>query len=336
MGIQVCIGCRKIKKIKSMNNDILLRILKRMITVRETEEFISKKVENKEINCPCHLAVGQEATPSVLVEFLKQQDRIYGTHRSHNQYLAATDDVEGLLAETLGKKTGCAKGMGGSQHLICVEKNFGGSVPIVGGTIPIACGAALSMKLQNNNGIAIPFFGDGSTEEGVFHESLNLASIMQLPVCFIAENNLFASHLHILERQPEISLCRFAKAHSIKNIQLDGNDVISLYDNLKQIIDYVRNERCPYFVEVMTYRWKGHVGYREDLDVGVKRKEDLTIWKTEKDPIKRLLCVNEDLKNIYSKLVCEIQQRIENAWDFAKKSDYADKDFLLRCVYCED
>ncbi len=133
-----------------MNNDILLRILKRMITVRETEEFISKKVENKEINCPCHLAVGQEATPSVLVEFLKQQDRIYGTHRSHNQYLAATDDVEGLLAETLGKKTGCAKGMGGSQHLICVEKNFGGSVPIVGGTIPIACGAALSMKLQNN------------------------------------------------------------------------------------------------------------------------------------------------------------------------------------------
>ena len=225
--------------------------------------------------------------------------------------------------------------MGGSQHLIYIEKGFGGSVPIVGGTIPIACGAALAMKMQHSSSIAIPFFGDGSTEEGVFHESLNLASSMQLPVCFIAENNLFASHLHILERQPEISLCRFAKAHSIENIQLDGNDVISLYSNLKQIVNYVRNERRPFFVEVMTYRWKGHVGYREDLDVGVKRKEDLTIWKTEKDPVRRLLCANEELKNVYDELVGRIQERLRKAWVMAEKADYADKDFLLKCVYCK-
>ena len=310
-----------------MNKDILLRILKRMITIRETEEFIAKKIESGEIKCPCHLAVGQEVT---------HQDRVYGTHRSHNQYLAITDDIEGLLAEVLGKKDGCAKGMGGSQHLIYTEKSFGGSVPIVGGTIPIACGAALAMKMRNNSGIAIPFFGDGSTEEGVFHESLNLASTMQLPVCFIAENNLFASHLHILERQPETSLCRFAKAHSIEYIRLDGNDVIILYENLEKIITTIRNRQCPYFIEVMTYRWKGHVGYREDLDVGLKRKEDLSIWKNEKDPVKRLLRSNEDLRLIYPKLIDEVRHRIDKAWLMAKESDYADKDFLLNCVYCED
>jgi len=314
----------------------VIRILKRIITIRESEEFVAKKIESGDIKCPCHLAVGQEATPSVLVEFLTPEDRVYGTHRSHHQYLAMTDDVEGLLAEVLGKKNGCAKGMGGSQHLINVGKGFGGSVPIVGGTIPIACGAALAMKLTNNGGIAIPFFGDGATEEGVFHESLNLASVMKLPVCFIAENNLFASHLHILERQPETSLCRFARAHLIENIQLDGNDVISLYDHLKQIIRYVRYKRLPYFVEVMTYRWKGHVGYREDLDVGVKRKEDLSIWKTEKDPIGRLISKYESLKDTYEGFTKEVHKRIEKAWDFAQKSDYADKNFLLSCVYCED
>jgi len=319
-----------------MYEGAVIRILKRIVTIRETEEFIAQKIKSGDVKCPCHLAVGQEATPSVLAEFLNQEDRVYGTHRSHHQYLATTDDVEGLLAEVLGKKSGCSKGMGGSQHLINIEKGFGGSVPIVGGTIPITCGAALAMKLTNNGGIAIPFFGDGATEEGVFHESLNLASVMKLPVCFIAENNLFASHLHILERQPETSLCRFARAHLIENIQLDGNDVISLYNRLKQIIRYVRYKRLPYFVEVMTYRWKGHVGYREDLDVGVKRKEDLSVWKTEKDPIGRLLSKHESLKDTYENLIREVHKRIKRAWNFAKQSDYADKDFLLKCVYCED
>ena len=316
--------------------NVFIRILKRIITIRETEEFIAKKIEFGDIKCPCHLATGQEATPSVLAEFLNPEDRVYGTHRSHHQYLAITDDVEGLLAEVLGKKSGCARGMGGSQHLINVPRGFGGSVPIVGGTIPIACGAALTMKLKDSKGIAIPFFGDGATEEGVFHESLNLTSVMQLPVCFIAENNLFASHLHILERQPETSLCRFAKAHLIENIQLDGNDVISLYDHLKQIIRYVRDKRLPYFVEVMTYRWKGHVGYREDLDVGVKRKEDLSIWKTKKDPIGGLISKYESLEDTCERFTKEVHERIEKAWDFAKQSDYTDKDFLSSCVYCEE
>ena len=116
-----------------MREDVAVRILKRIVTIRETEEFIAGKIESRDARCPCHLAVGQEATPSVLAEFLNQEDRVYGTHRSHHQYLAITDDVEGLLAEVLGKKNGCAKWMGGSQHLINVRKGFGGSVPIAGG-----------------------------------------------------------------------------------------------------------------------------------------------------------------------------------------------------------
>jgi len=317
-----------------INKDCLERILKRMIVIRETEEWIAKKIEEGKVKCPCHLADGQEAAPSVLAEFLSNEDRIYGTHRSHNQYLAITDDIEGLLAETLGKFTGCSKGMGGSQHLIFEEKGFGGSVPIVGGSIPIACGAALAMKMKNTDNVAVPFFGDGATEEGTFHESLNIAASMQLPICFVCENNLFASHLHICERQPEKSLCRFAKAHCIKHVQVDGNDVASLYPVFKEVIEEIRKTKNPYFVEVMTYRWKGHVGYREDLDVGVKRKEDLMIWKTEKDPIRRLLLLDENLNKVYNQMLLETKERIEKAWLEAEAADYADEKFLLECVYC--
>lgn len=309
-----------------ISNDCLIRILKRMIVIRETEEWIAKKIQDGTIKCPCHLAVGQEAAPAVLAEFLTQEDRVYGTHRSHNQYLAITDDIEGLLAETLGKFTGCSKGMGGSQHLIFEEKGFGGSVPI-------ACGAALAMKMKNSNNIAIPFFGDGATEEGVFHESLNVSASMKLPVCFICENNLFASHLHIYERQPAKSVCRFAQAHCIKHVQVDGNDVMSLYPVLQEVVAEVRKTKNPYLVEVMTYRWKGHVGYREDLDVGVKRKEDLSIWKKERDPIRRLL-LNENLSKIYDQLLFETKERIAKAWLKAESADYADEEFLLKCVYC--
>lgn len=315
-------------------NDVFLRILQRMVVIRETEEWIAKEIENGNVKCPCHLAVGQEATPSVLAEFLTKDDRVYGTHRSHNQYLAITDDVEGLLAEVLGKASGCSRGMGGSQHLINVNRGFGGSVPIVGGTIPIACGAALAMKLKHKKDISVAFFGDGATEEGVFHESMNIASTMHLPICFICENNLFASHLHILERQPDLSVCRYADAHKIRNKQLDGNSVKDLYLALEEVVSEIRKTGKPFFVEVMTYRWKGHVGYREDIDVGVKRKEDLNFWK-ERDPISRLLAENAFCHNNYDSIISSVRQRIKNGWRLAEKANYEAEEALLKYVYCD-
>lgn len=131
-----------------------------------------------------------------------------------------------------------------------------------------------------------------------------------------------------------MSLCRFAQTHTIEHVQVDGSDVLSLYCELQKIIKNTRETQKPYFIEVMTYRWKGHVGYREDLDVGVKRKADLTIWKTQKDPIRRLLKTSDYLMCNYTSLLESIHNRIVKAWDIAKKEDYENKNFLLECVYC--
>ncbi|MDR1665898.1 MAG: thiamine pyrophosphate-dependent dehydrogenase E1 component subunit alpha [Puniceicoccales bacterium] len=323
-------------KVKPLPGSALMRLLRKMLTIREAEEWIARQIRMGIVKCPCHLAVGQEATPAVLSEFLTKTDRVYGMHRSHNHYLAMTDDVEGLLAEVLGKEAGCAKGMGGSQHLIFEEMGFGGSVPIVGATIPIAAGAALAMKMQKSSSIAVAFFGDGATEEGVLHETLNLASQWRLPVIFVCENNLFASHLHILQRQPDAGTMRFAEAHRIEHTQLDGNDAISLCHALESIVNKIRNECIPYFVEVLTYRWKGHVGYREDIDVGLKRSRDLVVWE-KRDPIIRLyrFMVEQTLisRESFCSLRKEICTRILYAWKLALKAPYATEEKLLRWVY---
>lgn len=310
--------------------------LNKMLVIRETEEFLAQKVEARAIHCPCHLAVGQEAPAVAFAEYLTHNDRVFGTHRSHAHYLAMTDDIEGLLAEVLGKVTGCSKGMGGSMHLINERNGFGGSVPIVGATIPIAAGAALAMKMQQTNHIALAYFGDGATEEGGFHETLNLAASMQLPVCFVCENNLFASHLHILERQPREHLTRFAEANTIQHSRLDGNDITELYRQFQGISQYLREERKPYFVEVLTYRWKGHVGYREDNDVGLKRSSDLQAWKL-KDPIKKLVdpMIQQGLltEQHFSEMKSRIHKRLLKAWEQALQAPYPHADHLLEWVY---
>jgi pyruvate dehydrogenase E1 component alpha subunit len=322
--------------ITNIHQKLLERFLNKMLVIRETEEFLAKKIEERSIHCPCHLAVGQEAPAVAFSECLTKDDRVFGTHRSHAHYLAMNDDIEGLLAEVLGKETGCSRGMGGSMHLIDEKNGFGGSVPIVGATIPIAAGAALAMKLQKTQHIAIAYFGDGATEEGGFHETLNLASSMQLPVCFVCENNLFASHLHILERQPKDHIIRFAEAHAIKHARLNGNDVTELYREFQKISQFLREERKPFFIEVLTYRWKGHVGYREDIDVGLKRSCDLKEWK-KRDPIKKLanaMMANGLLTDAhFSEMKIRINERLLKAWDDAIKAPYPHTDHLLGWVY---
>ena len=192
--------------------------LKCMLLIRFAEEKISEKILEGTIKCPCHLGIGQEAIAVGLSAFLRKTDSVFGAHRSHSHFLALNNDVFSLFAETLGRVDGCSKGMGGSMHLIDKKNGFYGSVPIVGATIPIAVGAGFAHKLDKCNNISVSYLGDGATEEGVFHESLNLAKVNQLPVLFVCENNLFASHMHILERQPAYSTLRFANANEIPSL----------------------------------------------------------------------------------------------------------------------
>jgi len=275
--------------IKSSKPDVLIQALKDMVHIRLVEEVIADMVEAKEVMCPAHLAIGQEAVAVGVAAYLRKSDRAFGGHRSHSHYLAMGGDTRKLFAEVLGKYTGCSHGFGGSMHLFAQEVGFYGSVPIVAGTVPIAVGAAMAAKFDGKGDVAVAFFGDGACEEGVFHECLNMAASMQLPVIFVIENNLFSSHLDIHLRQPTDRIARFADAACMANATVDGNDVVAVMRASEKLIGAARADNKPALLEAITYRWRGHVGHREDQDVGLRRApEELAAWKL-RDPVKRLL-----------------------------------------------
>ncbi len=274
--------------------DILLGYLQSMTRIRKAEEAIAGLVESGEAKCPCHLSIGQEAIPVGISAHLRSSDRVFGGHRSHGHYLALGGDLYGLIAEVLGRESGCAGGRGGSMHLQDQAHGFIGSVPIVGETVPIAVGAALAAQLDGGDTVAVAYFGDGAIEEGQVQEAFNLASVMRLPILFVCENNLYSSHLDISMRQPSECVGRFAEAHRIPTCTIDGNDVVGVAKDAGDFIGHIRAGEGPAFIEAVTYRWRGHVGPREDADVGIRRSmEQLAKWK-KRDPILRLANALQD------------------------------------------
>jgi TPP-dependent pyruvate/acetoin dehydrogenase alpha subunit len=322
--------------ISGFSKEFLLYQLESMLIIRKAEEIISENFGTGVIKCPCHLGIGQEAIAVGISNHVRKTDRVFGAHRSHAHFLALNHDAFSLFAETLGKQEGCSHGMGGSMHIIDRANGFWGSVPIVGATVPIATGAALAAKMDGNNDVAVSYFGDGATEEGGVQESFNLAATMKLPVLFVCENNLFASHLHIDLRQPSDATVRYADAHRIVNELIDGNDVIAVYNATQRAMDHMRSGKGPYYIEVVTYRWKGHVGNRDDIDVGVQRKDDLLKWK-ERDPIRRLtdsmievgFLTQSELDNIDAK----IQEKLVSDWERALEAEFPKQEKLLSLVY---
>jgi len=316
--------------------DALLSGLQRMILIRVVEEKVGDMVSQGVVKCPCHLAIGQEAPAVGVASYVKQGDRVFGAHRSHGHYLALGGSPHGLLAEVQGKDTGVSRGMGGSMHLIDIPNGLFGTVPIVGATIPIAVGAGLAAKMDGRGEMAVSFFGDGATEEGAFHESMNLAAVLNAPVLFVCENNFFSSHLHINLRQPDSSVCRYAEAHRIAWARADGNDLAAVRAVTKEAVDSIRAGGGPRFLELVTYRWRGHVGHREDEDVGVKRKDDLTRWKL-RDPISRLAVALDRLGSLNRQQLkgfwTESHAIVEEAWATATHDGYPPAKALLSRVY---
>lgn len=268
--------------------DTALDMLESMALIRRSEELIADMVVAGDVKCPCHFAIGQEATAVGVAVHLRPTDRGFGAHRSHSHFLASGGSVDKLMAEVLGRSTGASHGMGGSMHLYGADTGFAGSVPMVAGTVPLAVGAALAAKLDKSGDVGIAYFGDGACEEGIVHESMNLASIMKLPVIFVVENNFYSSHLDINLRQPSDRVARFAEAHGIPAHVIDGNDVVAVAKSAGELIARARAGEGPGFIEAVTYRWRGHVGPDENIDVGLRRSaEEVAAWK-ERDPIGRL------------------------------------------------
>ncbi len=311
--------------------------LRLMCLIRAAENQLAKMKEGKQIGGPVHLGVGQEAIAVGVSNSLKPEDRIFGAHRSHSHILALNPNLHKLFAEVLGRVTGFSKGMGGSMHLWDSSCGFFGSVPIVSGTVPLAVGAALASKLQENETVAISYLGDGAMEEGVVHECLNLASVYQLPVVFVVENNLFASHLHISQRQPKNLTYRFAEANNINFSVVDGNDVAAVSCAARNAIYQARYNNTPHFIEAITFRWYGHVDWREDIDVGVSRSaEEVKAWRS-RDPIRRLeeamitlgYWSSEDSQQMREALAKDIDE----AWRKAMLDPFPEVSLLKSAVY---
>jgi pyruvate dehydrogenase E1 component alpha subunit len=230
-----------------------------------------------------------------------------------------------------------SRGMGGSMHLWDEPNGFYGSVPIVAGTVPLAVGCGLAAKLKGSTDIAVVYFGDGAVEEGAVQESLNFAKVLGARVLFVSENNFFSSHMHISLRQPSNATARFAVAHCLPHEVVDGNDVVAVTRAAARLVEPIRRGDGPAFLEAVTFRWLGHVDWREDLDVGVARSaDDVHQWRA-RDPIARLERAMETA-GLWTaarkqEVVEELQAMVEGAWRQAVDDPWPAEAELLRRVH---
>lgn len=315
----------------------LLTQLQMMLRIRLAERCLADGKRDRLIGGPVHLGVGQEAVAVGVAAELRKTDRVFGGHRSHSHVLSMGSSLHRLFAEILGKDTGLSRGMGGSMHLWDQPNGFYGAVPIVSGTVPLAVGAALAAKMQGGGDVGVAYLGDGAVEEGVVHESLNLARMLKVPAIFVVENNLFASHMHISLRQPKESTARFAAANDIPYEVVDGNDVVKVRAAAARLIERARAGHGPGFLEAVTYRWHGHVDWREDVDVGVNRSaEEVGAWR-KRDPIARLVAGLQALSLIdadhLAAMEAKIAEEVAEAWKLAQSDAYPPLSALTSRVF---
>jgi len=284
------------------------------LRIRLVEEKIIELFPDDKIQSPVHLSIGQEPIAVGICNNLKQEDYLFSTYRSHAYYLAKGGDLKTMFAELYGKSTGNCCGKAGSMHLTAPEVNLMGTSALVASTIPHAVGAALAAKLLNKEHIIVTVFGDGATEEGVYHESLNFAGLHQLPILFICEDNGLASYTKKEKRQ-DYSLIEQASLYSITTWELyEGYDLDKVDIIAKLAIEAVRSNRKPHFIWFNTYRYKEHVGISEDHNLSIRDTTEYNLWKSH-DP----LIQNTELINKFSSI---IKEEIEEAVEFAENSPY--------------
>jgi len=292
-----------------------------MLRIRRVEEALVRVYPKQEIRCPMHLSIGQEAVAVGVCENLTIEDKVFSSHRAHAHYLAKGGNLNRFIAELYGKDWGCSKGYGGSMHLTDLEVGFIGSTPIVGGTIPLAVGSAWRAKLVGHKDISVVFFGDGCSEEGVLHESLNFASLHKLPILFICENNGYSVYTPLHQRQPQRQIANIARAHGVDAEYVDGNDVKKVSEIVqKHIFDMHKNQK-PKFLELYTHRWLEHCGPNDDDMLGYRKEGELKKWK-KRCPLKKTKLLLEGLlsTNDFHHMEEMIAREIEEAFTFAKNS----------------
>jgi TPP-dependent pyruvate/acetoin dehydrogenase alpha subunit len=279
-----------------------------------------------------HLSIGQEGVAVGVCQALAPNDVVFGSYRSHAMYLAKGGDLKQMAAELYGKATGCAKGKAGSMHLIDSAHGVMGTSAVVGTTIANAVGYGYALKLRRQNSVVVSFFGDGATEEGVYHESLNFAALKSVPLIFICENNSYAIHTHQSKRQKQLNIYERARAYGIKAERLD-DDVLGVYESVSRSVHALRRgEPGPFFFECLTYRWKEHVGPGDDFGLGYRTLEEAAPW-IRNDQVQRLAAMIDAEQR--KKIEQDVEAEIEAAFLFAEESPFPNPAELFTDVFKE-
>ena len=317
----------------NISKKLKISFLEKMYTIRRFEEKVIELFSLGLIRGSTHVYIGEEAVAVGACSALRKDDYIVSTHRGHGHCIAKGGELKPMMAELLGRETGYCKGKGGSMYIADVRKGVLGAVGIVGSGLPIATGAALSSKYFKNGRVTISFFGDGASNQGTFHECLNLASIWKLPIVFICENNMFAITVPAKKSTSVKDISDRAAGYGIPGMTVDGNDVENVYYIASSAVDRAREGKGPTLIEAKTYRHEGH--WIGDPQV-YRSKKELKDWK-ERDPI-RLYSQNLiDSKIITKKDFISIKNKIntevDRAEDYARKSSYLPKSKVLDDIY---
>lgn len=316
-----------------INKDILVEMFKRMNEVRAFDEKLNVFFKKGLMHGTTHLSIGEEASGVASCMALKKEDYITSTHRGHSHIIGKGIDLNRMMAEFLGKRTGYSKGKGGSMHIADLEQGNMGSNGVVGGGFAIATGAALTQKMKNTGNVVLCFFGDGASNEGSFHESINMASVWNLPVIFFCENNLYGMSTPIEKSMNIKDVSIRAKSYGIPNYIVNGNEAIDVYETTQKAAEYCRSGKGPVLIESKTYRYLGHS--KSDKNV-YRTEKEIEEWK-KKDPIKRLrkylinnnILTGEEVLKIENQVAREIDEAVK----FAKNSPSPSLDHLTEDIY---
>lgn len=322
-----------------INDQTARQLFKTMLLIRLFEEKVITYYSEQEMKTPVHLCIGQEAIAAGICAQLQTSDTIFSTHRNHGHCLAKGMGVKKLLAEFYGKKSGCCGGRGGSMHPADPTCGIPGTSAIVGGGIPLAVGAAWGSAMQGTTDVSVAFFGDGASEEGTFHESLNFAALKKIPVIFVCENNSYATASPFASRHPKgVSIADKAHGYGIPGLLLDGNDILEVYRVGEEAIDRARQGLGPTLIEAKTFRWMAHVGPVDDTKTGHRPAQELDEWQ-EKCPVERFrqLLLNKAIitNSDEEQLRKEIDRDLEDAISYAKLATEPTAEDLLNHVYSD-
>ncbi|HMK85887.1 MAG TPA: pyruvate dehydrogenase (acetyl-transferring) E1 component subunit alpha [Steroidobacteraceae bacterium] len=309
-----------------------LELVRQMLRIRRFEESCAQLYGEMKIRGFLHLYIGEEAVAVGTITVLKPEDAIVATYREHGHALVRGIPARTIMAEMFGKSTGCCRGRGGSMHLFDAKSRFYGGNAIVGGSLPIAAGLALADKLLGRPQVTCCFFGDGAVAEGVFHETMNLAALWQLPVLFCCENNLYAMGTALDRYESQTNLCTKAASYRMATQQIDGMDVVAVHEAAKAAADEVRAGRGPLFLEFRTFRYRAHSMFDPDL---YRNKQEIEEWK-KRGPLHsftgRLKSQGLMSEADFERLDAEVSEELKDAVAFAEASPFEPVETLYQDV----